>query len=246
MASIDAFLTLAELPNQATSAPRASLRRVRAHWPAANGSRAPDSDRVIASVVGIALVAAVFFALHAAMLGGNIETFVTDTPLLISILHPPKPALLPPPPLAPRSAATQPHTAAHDRALQAVVLARDPSLLNATHRPANAAHAQEQPLALFAPDGSVQLPPPPLAAPKRDLLAYRAVQRFLPHGYVGNRAAMAMDTRSQARKAAQIIASFTGGSGDPCADLEQEMVNLSDRSRAEAAADRYAQSCEGH
>lgn len=202
---------------------------------------------MIASVVGIVLVAVVFYALHVAMQAGSIEAFVPDTPLPISILRLPQPIaphplpltpkdVSPPPPRAPPVAVSERRALPGDRAIRAIVVPA----------PAAAPGKSEVPLALFAPDGSVQLPPPPVAAPQRDLLAHRSIQRLLPHGYIANRGGMAMDTRSGAMKATQFVGNLFGGSGyDPCPDLRQQMVDMNDRAQADAAAERYENSCEG-
>lgn len=247
LACIEAFLSLAEQPVASKPLPRASLRRLRASGESTAGSSPPSTDRVIASAVAILLVAALFFALHAAMLPAGVDALVPDAPIMISFVRLPPPVAPPPLPVTPKDvsrppartppvAVSAPRALTRDRAIRAVIVPA----------PAAAPVKPEAPLALFAPDGSVQLPPPPVAARPRDLLAHQSVQRLLPHGYIANRGGMAMDTRSGAMKATQFVGNLFGGSGyDPCPDLRQQMVDMNDRAQADAAAERYENSCEG-
>ncbi|MBS0194850.1 MAG: hypothetical protein JSR34_11470 [Proteobacteria bacterium] len=249
MATIEAFLDFSFQQPDAAPPVRASLRRLRECKAAAKGEGV-RADRVVACVAAITLQVALLLGLRWAMRPGREVTPADTEPLQAQVLAPPRVQILPSVPTRPqpmpvnhRVAAPRMQTqqARRSEALQAVAVPRP-----AQPSPPLPDSASSR-IRLYGMDGRVLVPSSSTSSSQpRDLLAEPSTTRGLPGSGRPALADFHVNTTSKAKKAADLIAAFTGGgSYDPCPELHQRMVDLNDRRNAEAAEAQYEQACEG-
>jgi len=244
LASIDAFLKLAETSSDPKSWPRASMRRARAHGlPRSDAQR---RERMIAVLIVIAVEVVMLLVLRAVMRPVAWDSRTGDRPVLISFVTLPKARVAPPPVVArpavaspPGAVAATPFKLSHREASRAVTT---PAPVQTAATPAPPTPTVQ----FYSRDGDLLVPPAPSETRAIDLQEHRSMERLLPGNSNAARADFHVNTDSRAKRVVAFIAQFTGGGTyDPCPALAQDMVNLADHRVAEMATDRYEQSCEG-
>jgi len=243
LASIDAFLELAEASSDPKPWPRASMRCAGGH-PRSDARR---RERMIAVLIVVVVEGVMLLVLRVVMRPVAWQSRADDRPILISFVTLPKARVAPAPILARPAVASPPGAIA---ATPRTVPQREAPRAATAPRPARTTTTPALPtptVRFYSRDGELLLPPAPRTNAPIDLQAHRSMDGQLPGSSDAAVADFHVNTDSRTKRVVDFIAQFTGGgSYDPCPTLARDMVNLDDRRLAEMAEERYEHSCEGH
>lgn len=241
LASIDAFLDLADAGSRRTGRRRFSLPPS-VHPGTRDRDLGSDVERALLFSVVVLLHVAMLFALRAAMRPPVLRADDRDV-LQIVFLAPHRP-------FVPR-AETAAGTRSADRAIAPTPTSPRRNARRMATVPERGSNAQPviavpSPRAvLFGPDGALRAPAGPKDIPPRDLLAHRHADWMLPGGGRPGAQELRFEARLTPQRALERVgALFGGGPFDPCPDIARDMIDLNDATAREQAEERFERSCE--